>query len=197
MLNSPGALTADIAGNVYIADAGSNLVRKVASDLTVSTVAGTGTASSSSDAACGGGGQASDVNLTPTGVALDGAGDLYIADLNQNRVCALNLSTGALSTVAGTGAVCASSTAACGDGGKATSAQLALDAQSGLASGMDWAILLIADSGDHRIRSVNLTTGVISTVIGTWNGVQSFDRPVRRRRPGCCCRTQQSDGGGG
>ena len=100
---------------------------------------------------------ATSTNVTPTGVALDGAGTLYISDLNEDRVCALNPSTGLLSIVAGTGAACSSATAACGDGGAGDSAQLALRSISGLTVDL-LGNLLIADSGDNRIRSVNLNT---------------------------------------
>jgi uncharacterized protein YjiK/stress response protein SCP2 len=163
-LNHPSATLVDEASNLYIADFNSNLVRKVTTQGVISTVAGDGTACSSASATCGDGGAATAANLTPSGIALDGAGNLYIAD--EGRIRMVNLATGMISTVAGTGAACSSPTAACGDGGSAASAQLNLGAASGLA--VDGAgNLLIADSGDNRIRSVALATGVISTVSGT------------------------------
>ncbi len=165
-LAAPVAQAVDVMANLYVADPVSNAVFKIAPGGSVSTLAGTGSPSNSSDPGCGGGGVATSTNVTPTGVALDGAGTLYFSDLNEDRVCALNLSTGFLSTVAGTGAACSSSAAACGDGGEAASAQLALGSFSGLAVDV-LGNLLIADSGDNRIRSVNLNTGVMSTVAGS------------------------------
>ncbi len=165
-LAAPVAEAVDVMANLYVADPVANVVVKVTPGGSVSTLAGTGFSSNSSDPGCGGGGLATSTNVTPTGVALDGAGTLYFSDLNEDRVCALNLSTGALSTVAGTGAACSSPTAACGDGGAATSAQLALGSLSGLTVDA-LGNLLIADSGDNRIRGVNLNTGVITTVAGS------------------------------
>ena len=165
-LAAPVAEAVDVMANLYVADTVSNVVVQVTPGGSLSTLAGTGSPSTSSDPGCGGGGLATSTNVTPTGVALDGAGTLYFSDLNEDRVCALNLSTGVLSTVAGTGAACSSPTAACGDGGAATSSQLALGSFSGL-SVDELGNLLIADSGDNRIRSVNLNTGVITTVAGS------------------------------
>ena len=165
----PNATVVDAAGNLYIADRGDNRVRKVsASTGHISTVAGTGTACSSPTLACGDGGAATSAYLNaPIDLALDGAGNLYIADYNDNRVRKVSAATGYISTIAGTGANCSSPTAGCGDGGAATSAELNL--VRGIAfdtQGNGY----IADMSDNRIRKVSAATGYISTIAG--NGTQ-------------------------
>jgi hypothetical protein len=166
LLNDPNAVTADDASNIYIADFGSNRVREIVTDGTITTVAGSGTPCSSPSSTCGDGGPAISANLSPAGVALDGAGNLYAADYSANRIRMVAVGTGIITTVAGSGATCSSPTATCGDGGQAVNAQLTLTSTSGLAVD-GFGHLLIADGGDNRIRSVALSTGVITTVGGT------------------------------
>src|SRR5439155_1616687 len=87
----------DSIGNLFVADANDHRVRKIAPDGTISTVAGDGTPGFRGD-----GGPASAARLnTPYGIAVDGAGNLYIADLGNNRVRKVT-SGGMISTVAGT-----------------------------------------------------------------------------------------------
>jgi len=84
-LNNPRGLAIDLAGNVYIADSFNNRVRRVAPGGTITTVAGTGTAGFSGD-----GDLAAMAQLnTPQGVAIDAAGNLYIADVENHRVRAV------------------------------------------------------------------------------------------------------------
>ena len=160
--STPGALAwsvaVDAAGAVYIADAGAHRVRKVDASGVETTVAGTGTAGFSGDA-----GPATSAMLSfPTGVAVDGAGILYIADLQNMRIRRVDRN-GVISTVAGSGTRGFS-----GDGGPATRARLnrpnrvAVD-RSGT--------LYFADVGNHRIRKVD-TRGTITTVAG--NGRAGF-----------------------
>jgi trimeric autotransporter adhesin len=119
-LNSPAATVIDAAGNLYIADAGNNRIRKVeAATGIINTVAGNGTAGSGGD-----GGFATNGSLNdPEGIAVDSLGNLFIGDSANNRVRQVALATGIISTVAGGGS-------ALGDGGPATSASL--DAPSGV-----------------------------------------------------------------
>ena len=146
----PYAAAVDLAGNLYIADTGNNRIRKV-SGGTITTVAGNGNSGFSGD-----GGLATSASLTsPTGVAVDSAGNLYIAD-GSGRV--RKVSGGTITTVAGNGTYGYS-----GDGGPATSASLAFDGIPGVA--VDSAgNLYIADTGNNRIRKVS--AGTITTVAG-------------------------------
>ena len=159
MFNHPMAIALDGAGNLYIADRDNNRVRKVdASTGNVATVAGWG-----AEDDCGDGGPATSAMLRePSGVALDAAGNLFIADRGNDRVRKVDASTGNISTVAGAGG-------SDGEGGPATSARLNV---SGVA--LDVAgNLYIADGDTHRIRKVAASTGNISTVAGSG----SYDSP--------------------
>jgi uncharacterized repeat protein (TIGR01451 family) len=141
---------ADSAGNVYFASPTQNRVYKVATNGTISTVAGNGTSGYSGDS-----GAATSAQLNnPQGVAIDGFGNLYIADNGNERI--RKVSSGVITTVAGTGSANFG-----GDGGLATSAQinnpqaLATDSSGNF---------YIADAGNNRVRKVS--GGVITTVAG-------------------------------
>lgn len=152
-LNAPIGIAFDASGNLFITEALGNVVRKINSSGVISTIAGTGTASTTGD---GSAATAATLN-TPVGIAIDASGNIFIAEANGNVIRKIN-GSGIISTVAGTGT--ASST---GDGSAATAATL--DAPVGLAfdgSGN----LYISESAGHRIRKVN-GTGVISTYAGT------------------------------
>lgn len=155
-MDSPEGLAADSAGNVFFADRRNRVVRKIATNGTITTVAGNGSQGYSGD-----GGQATSAQLTePFGVALDAAGNLYIADSNSIRK--VN-NSGTISTFAGS-----SSNGFSGDGGPASSAllddprSLTIDSVGNL---------FIADHGNHRIRKID-TGGTITTIAGT--GVRGF-----------------------
>src|SRR5262249_43599938 len=127
-LNVPFGVAVDGAGNLYIADLRNSRIRKVTTDGLISTVAGNETTGYSGD-----GGPATSAQLnSPNGVAVDGAGNLYIADYSNNRIRRVT-TDGLISTVAGNGTRGYS-----GDGGPATFAQLsgpagvALDAAGNL-----------------------------------------------------------------
>jgi sugar lactone lactonase YvrE len=151
----------DGAGNLYIADTANHRVRMVSPAGLITTVAGTGTAGYNGD---GGPAAVSTVDLYyPSGVAVDGAGNLYIADRSNQRVRMVDLTATppVITTMAGTGIAGYN-----GDGGPAGSAQL--NAPSGVA--VDGAgNLLIADRSNQRVRMVDLTATppVITTVAGT------------------------------
>jgi sugar lactone lactonase YvrE len=154
-LNFPTAVAVDADGNVYIADTMNHRIRMVemATGI-IRTIAGTGHPRYSGD-----GGQAVLASLQdPAAIALDGRGHLYIADQSNNRIRAINLRTGLMSTVAGNGTAAYN-----GDGMPATEACLA--GPSGLAMGPD-GTLYVADTFNGRIRSVNLEMGTIDTVAG-------------------------------
>jgi uncharacterized protein (TIGR03437 family) len=117
-LSGPRGVAVDAAGNVYIADTGNGRILKVtpSGSITVTTkVAGTGVNGFSGD-----GGPAASAQLSsPAGVAVDAAGNIYIADTNNNRIRRVSAATGNITTVAGT-----SRSGYTGDGGSSTSAQL-------------------------------------------------------------------------
>ena len=165
----PSAVTADAAGNLYIADVYNNVIRKVdAATQTISTVAGNGTSGYSGD-----GYAATSAELSePEWVSVDGAGNLYIADTGNNVIRKVDAATQIITTVAGTSGVsgdCLDPSTPCGDGGPATSAQfnepsvVVVDAPGNL---------YIADTGDRRIRRVDAATQTITTVAG--NGTSGY-----------------------
>jgi sugar lactone lactonase YvrE len=175
-LNLPDTVALDAAGNLYIADAGDNRIRVVntsKSTITIAgvsigagdiqTVAGNSTACASPQSACGDGGMANAANLTaPYGVALDHAGNLYIADTKDHKIRFVNTSSGIISTFAGNGIGCSNQRSGCGDGKVPTSAEVTLPQGVFVdASGN----VYIADTGDSRIREVSVSTGLIGTVV--------------------------------
>jgi uncharacterized protein (TIGR03437 family) len=140
-LYNPSAVVADTAGNLYIADTSNHRVRKVNAAGVITTVAGIGTAGSSGD-----GGPATNAALNgPTGLWLDGLGNLYIADTQNHRIRKVNAS-GVISSVAGNGT--ASMT---GDGGSPLTA--GLNAPQGVAVDAVGNVY-IADTGNDRIRAI-------------------------------------------
>ena len=157
-LNQPQGVALDGAGNIFFADTGNNLVRKLSATTgIISTVAGNATGIFGGD---GGTAAAAPVN-GPQGVAVDAAGNLYIADTRNQRIRKVSAATGVISTVAGSG-----TTGFSGDGGSATAA--ALNNPSAVA--LDGAgNLYISDSNNNRIRMVN-QGGVISTIAGVGSG---------------------------
>lgn len=147
-LNNPIGVTVDGTGNIYIADANNQRIRKVtASTGIISTVAGNGTLGFGGD-----GSTATLANLnTPSGVKVDGSGNIYIADAYNQRIRKVTASTGFISTVAGNG-----TQGNLGDGSPATLANLyyptsiALDVLGNI---------YIADKNNNRIRKVTNLIG--------------------------------------
>ena len=154
-LFQPFGVAVDGSGNIYIAEQGNNVIRKVSTSGIISTVAGNGTAGYSGDGAAA---TSAQLNI-PHGVAVDGSGNIYIVDLNNQVIRKVNTS-GTISTVAGNG-----SPGYSGDGGAATSAQL--NVPFGVAVDGSGNIY-IADKNNFVLRKVN-TSGVISTVAGNGN----------------------------
>ena len=154
-LDTPLGVVVDGSGNLYIADAHNQRIRVVSATTgNITTLAGNGTAGFSGD-----GGAASSASLAlPTAVALDSAGNLYIADTNNHRIRKVAIATGIITTVAGNGQQFFS-----GDGGAAIAA--GLDSPNGVAVDSAGRIY-IADTHNQRIRLV-ATDGTISTFSGT------------------------------
>ena len=155
LLNFPTAVVVDQGGHLYIADTLNHRVRRVDAETgVITTVAGLGRPRCSGD-----GGLAVEAGLNePAALALSDEGVLYIADQSNNRVRAVDLTTGVVGTVAGTGTAAYN-----GDGVVATETGLA--GPSGLALASD-GTLFIADSFNGRIRAVDPLTGLIRTVVG-------------------------------
>ena len=151
-LANPFSMASDATGNIYIADRDNHRVRRIDTTGNITTVVGNG-----EQGFFGDGGLATSASLnTPTAVAVDKNGNIYIADSNNNRIRIVT--NGNINTFAGNG-----NAAYSGDGGAATSASLytprgvAVDANS---------VVYIADTGNHVIRKVS--GGTISTVAGNF-----------------------------
>ncbi len=144
----------DAANNIYIT--GGNRIRKIdAATGIISTIAGAGTAGYSGD----NGLAAAALLNNPFGLCMDGSGNLYCADRNNFAVRKINLTTGIITTFAGTGVV-----GTTGDGGPATLARLG--SIFGIAADKRDNIYL-ADQSISRVRRVDGLTGIITTVSGS------------------------------
>ena len=153
-LNHPAGVVLDTNGNLFIADAYNCRVRRVdASTGIITTIAGDGQFSFGGD-----GGLATAASLWfPIGVRVDADGNLFIADLYNYRVRRVDASTGIITTFAGNG-----QSGFSGDGGPATSAGM-----SPVGVAIDSAgNLVFADADNRRIRRVNLSTNIVTTVAG-------------------------------
>jgi sugar lactone lactonase YvrE len=152
-LDSPAGLAVDAGGNLYIADSHNHRVREVgAATGVITTIAGTGVAGFSGD---GGLAKGAELDL-PTALALDSAGNLYVADTDNHRIRRIAAATGVITTVVGNGVEGYG-----GDNGLATAASI--DSPNGLtvdATGN----LYLADTHNGRVREVSAATGLISTV---------------------------------
>ena len=164
-LGNPEGVAVDSAGNLYIADLGSDNVRKVSGGV-ITTVAGSATC-------CFGGdnGPATSAQLnTPTGVAIDSADSLYIADFGNNRI--RKVSGGVIATVAGNGTLGFS-----GDNGPATSAQLYYPQGVAVDSAGN---LYVADTNNNRIRVLTpaVVTAQTPTVMSMVNAASFIGGPI-------------------
>ena len=123
-LAAPTGVAVDGHGNVYIADQNNSKIRKLTPAGAISTIAGDGNYCQARTGTCGDGPIATAAQLSlPTGVAVDGDGNVYIADLDTNKIRKVT-PAGAISTIAGNGIRFAVETSSCGDGPVATAAQL-------------------------------------------------------------------------
>ncbi len=154
-----GGLAVSALGDLYISDMGNCVVRKVAPNGLISTVAGNGTCGYSGD-----GGPAKNAQLSSLeGVAVDPSGAVYIADTGNSRIRKLT-PDGVITTVAGNG-----TSGFSGDGGPAVEAQLSWPNGLAFDGGGD---LYFADGGNGRVRKVT-PGGIITTVAGNGSNVLS------------------------
>ncbi len=150
-INNPIAIAVDTAGNIYLGEQLSHVVRKITPSGIITTIAGNGTAGNSGDS-----GHATDAQLSePCGIVVDLVGNIYITDEYNNNIRRVS-NTGVISTIAGGG------TDFWTDGIAATDAiikpfGIAIDRAGNLVYG---------DRITHRVRKIN-TSGIITTVAGT------------------------------
>ena len=156
----PGGLAYDTAGKLYFAETGNNVVRRVDLAGYITTVAGTGVQGFAGD------GAAATAALldSPSSVALDSGGDLFIADAHNHRIRRVDAVSGLITTFAGTGVAGMSA-----NGTLASIAQLDLPAALAFDAAQN---LYFADQRRHVVRRIDHSSGAVTTVAGS--GVQGY-----------------------
>lgn len=162
-LRLPHDAAFDAAGNLYIADANNNLIRRIDTDGIITTVAGTGVRGYNGDDI-----PAVSAELRNPKSVLVLGDDLYIADSLSQRIRRIDLTTGLISTIAGNG-----EKGFGGDGGPALDAMF--DTPQRIAAD-DAGNLYVADTKNNRIRMIDMTTMTISTILGTGEPTYTGDR---------------------
>lgn len=167
LFNQPSQATADRQGALYVLDQRNQVIRRIDKKGIVETIAGIPTQAGFA----GDGGPATEAMLAfpagsnpppAGGLALDDEDHLYVSDTLNHRIRVIDLTTGVIDTLAGTGKAGFG-----GDGGPATKAKL--NNPRKLALGPDGK-LYVGDERNHRIRVIDLTTGVIDTAVGNGKG---------------------------
>jgi sugar lactone lactonase YvrE len=149
--NALADIAIDSSSNIYVADTGNDTVRKITPAGVVTTLAGQPGVSGSSD------GSGSALFNHPAGIAIDGAGNAFIADTNNNTIRKVVIANGAVSTLAGQAGIAGSS-----DG---TGTAAAFNGPSGIAVDST-GNLFISDTLNHAIREIT-PAGVVTTIAGT------------------------------
>ena len=169
--NSPSGIAADASGNLYVADTLNHLLRRIAPDASVTTLAGQAGVPGQSD------GTSSAARFYgPQGLSLDAAGNLYVADTNNNLIRKVVVSTAAVTTLAGQAGIA-------GDAdGSAVQAQFRFP--SGLVAASD-GNLYVADTDNNAIRritpagGVSTVAGLAGAIIGSVDGIGAAARFAR------------------
>jgi hypothetical protein len=160
--NYPFNIVADTLGNLYVTDTGNNTIRKIViSTGVVTTLAGTAGVIGSTNAT---GAAASFKN--PEGVTIDSSGNLYIADRGNNTIRKIVISTGVVTTLAGTAGVIGST--------NATGAAASFNAPYGITTDL-LGNLYVSDTINEIIRKIVISTGVVTTFAGTAGVIGSAD----------------------
>jgi sugar lactone lactonase YvrE len=162
LFKQPNDVTIDEDGNLYVEDQQNWRVRKIDTNDDISTIAGVGAFGTMGDGGPANMAQfawAFGSNPNPSGGIVYHDGKLYIADTEANRVRVIDLATGTVDALAGTG-----DAGFAGDGGQAKAAKLRGPRDLEIGPEGD---LYIADTDNGAVRAVNLTTGIIRTVVGT------------------------------
>jgi DNA-binding beta-propeller fold protein YncE len=165
LLNNPFDLAFDPAGNLCFSDTYNHCIRRIdARSGVITTIAGTGEEGFSGD-----GGPATSARMNqPYGMVIDRTGNVYVADRLNGRVRRIDGASGVITTLAGDGSAKYS-----GDGG--ASAHAGLAEPNGLALDRAHRNLFITDVADHRVRVIDLASGVITTFAGTGNARHAGD----------------------
>lgn len=166
----PQGVALDASGNVYVTDAGNHTIRKITPAGSVTTIAGLAGTSGSAD-----GSWASARFKSPMGIAVDGAGNLYVADTGNYTIRVI-ATGGTVTTLAGTPGVRGASDATGGAASFDMPFGIAVDASGNL---------FVADAGNHTIRKVT-PAGVVSTFAGTsgaWGGTDATGAAARFTSP--------------
>ena len=161
-LNYPRDVDADSYGNVYFTDRENNRIRKIDTNGIITTVAGTGVAGYSGDGSFA-------VNAQihyPMGIKIDSNDNIYFVDNNNHCIRKINVN-GIITTIAGNG-----TSGFSGDNGLAINSQLYLPQDIAIDSQNN---IYIADSYNRRIRKIDVTNGIITTIGGNGNNSTSGD----------------------
>ena len=162
-LNYPEDIALDASGNLYLADYANNRIRMINTAGIITTIAGSGSIGVGTGGYGGDGGQATDALLNnPCNITFDSFGNLFIADLRNDRIRKVTISTGIISTAAGNGTWLYT-----GDGGQATAA--GISNPDGLAFDAAGNLYLVGDgnnANNNAIRKIN-SLGIITTIAGS------------------------------
>lgn len=164
LLNQPKSIAIDSKQNIFVADSRNQRIRVINPDGIIDSVAGTGRRGFAGDGGQPGladfAMQEANDNPEPGGsITVDGEGRVYLADTFNHRIRRIDFAASTVTTIAGNGTMGFS-----GDGGPATEA--ALNLPRDLELGPDGRLYL-ADTNNHRIRVIDLTTGIITTFAGS------------------------------